>query len=97
MMKDFIHPDAVIGAELPLRIISKGAFRRRFTLAEKVAIKVSEDPVVKVLEEDLTATSTVDLDFQSLIDAIDYLISVGILKAKRKAELLKNGVQGEQL
>jgi len=95
-MKDFIHPSAVIIAP-EIRVISKGAFRRRFTLAEKVAIKVSEDPVVKVLEEDLIATSTVDLDFQSLIDAIDYLISVGILKAKRKAELLKNGVQGEQL
>lgn len=96
-MKDFIHPDAVIGAELPLRIISKGAFRRRFTLTEKVAIKVSTDPVVKVLEEDLLATSNVDLDFQPLIEGLGYLASVGILTNKRKAELLKNGVQGEQV
>lgn len=96
MIEDYMHPSAV--TVLPdIRIISKGAFRRRFTLAEKVQIKVSTDPVVKVLEEDLLATSNVNLDFQPLIDGLDYLISVEILTNERKAELLKNGVSGEQV
>lgn len=95
-MNDYIHPDTE-NYKPHVRVISKGAFRRRFTLAEKVEIKVSTDPVVKVLEEDLLATSNVDLDFQPLIEGLDYLISVGILAAERKAELLQDGVQGEQV
>ncbi|WP_282131397.1 hypothetical protein [Pseudoalteromonas aliena] len=95
MIEDYMHPSAV-NAVADIRIISKGAFRRRFTLAEKVHIKVSTDPVVKVLEEDLLATSNVDLDFQPLIEGLDYLISVEILTGERKAELLKNGAHGEQ-
>ncbi len=78
-----------------IRKISKGAFRRRLTTAEKVAIKTSTDPVVKVLEDDLLVTSFVDLDFQSLIDGIDYLIAINILTPARKVELLKNGEQHE--
>ncbi|MEZ7276056.1 hypothetical protein [Pseudoalteromonas sp. 68 DY56-GL68] len=96
-MADFIHPKAILGVTAPIRVISKGAFRRRLTLNEKVAVKTSTDPVVKVLEEDLIATSNVDLDFQPLIDGLDYLISVGILTAERKAELLQDGEQGEQV
>jgi hypothetical protein len=96
MKEPFLHPSAKLAADV-VRVISKGAFRRRFTLAEKVEIKVSTDPVVKVLEEDLLATSNVDLDFQPLIEGLDYLISVGILTAERKAELLQDGVQGEQV
>lgn len=86
----FENPPAV-----RIRKISKGAFRRRLTTAEKVAIKTSTDPVVKVLEDDLLVTSFVDLDFQSLIDGIDYLIAINILTPARKAELLKDGEQHE--
>lgn len=78
-----------------IRKISKGAFRRRLYTSEKVAIKTSTDPVVKVLEDDLLVTSFVDLDFQSLIDGIDYLIAINILTPARKAELLKDGEQHE--
>lgn len=96
-MKDiFLHPSTKLAVDI-VRTISKGAFRRRFTLDEKVDIKVSNDPVVKVLEEDLLATSSVDLDFQPLIEGLEYLVSVGILTAERKAELLQDGAQGEQV
>lgn len=78
-----------------IRKISKGAFRRRLYTSEKVAIKTSTDPVVKVLEDDLLVTSFVDLDFPSLIDGIDYLIAINILTPARKAELLKDGEQHE--
>jgi len=57
-----------------IRQITKGAFRRRLTTAEKVAIKSSTNPVVKVLEDDLLSTSFVDLDGQQLIDGLAYLI-----------------------
>lgn len=79
-----------------IRKITIGAFRRRLTLEEKVAIKTSADPVVQVLNEDLLASSFVDLDFQPFIDGLAYLVSVGLLVEPRVAELLVDGSQDEQ-
>ena len=79
-----------------IRVISVGAFRRRFTLAEKVAMKVSTDPAVLVLQEDLLSSSFVDLDFTGLIEALEYLKSIGILTEERVVELRRDGVQEEK-
>ncbi|MAE21806.1 MAG: hypothetical protein CMK92_05185 [Pseudomonas sp.] len=56
-----------------LRIITVGAFRRRLTLNEKVALEVSTDPVVKVLDKDLTASTYVELDLPEFIEGLGYL------------------------
>lgn len=76
----------------PIRKISVGAFRRRFTFPEKVAIEVSTDPMVKVLSTDLMASTFVDLDYSGTTEGIDYLISIGILTPERRAEMLADGV-----
>jgi len=87
---------ALIKIEKPkIRKISKGAFRRRLTLNEKVAIQTSVDPIVKVLDEDLKASSFVDLDFQQFIDGLNYLASQAILTAARVTELLADGSEDE--
>lgn len=88
----FTAPAVVVEA---IRKISKGAFRRRLTLAEKVAILESADSTVKVLNEDLNASSFIDLDFQPFIDGLAYLVVVGILTDARKAELLADGTPDE--
>ena len=74
-----------------IRKISVGSFRRRLTLAEKVAINLSEDPIVHVLKEDLFSSSFVDLDFVQLREGLAYLESLGILAVGRVDELLKDG------
>ena len=79
-----------------IRVITVGAFRRRLTVAEKVAINISEDPVVLVLKEDLFSSDYVDLDFTQLQEGLAYLASVGILQSFRVAELLTNGTQKEK-
>ncbi|MDT0603485.1 hypothetical protein [Thalassotalea castellviae] len=80
-----------------IRKITIGSFRRRLTLNEKVAIKQSADPVVQVLNEDLLASSYVDLDFQPFIDGLSYLTAQGLLTAERVVELLADGSPDEQV
>lgn len=85
--------------EVPVEVIRKitiGAFRRRLTVTEKVAINTSLDPVVQVLKEDLASSQYVELDFQGLIDSLGYLVSQGILEASRLPDLLKDGVEEEK-
>ena len=80
-----------------IRKISVGSFRRRLTTTEKVAIESSTDPVVKVLDKDLMASSYVDLDFQQVIDGLAYLLSVGILANQARVdELLAGGTEDER-
>lgn len=86
----------VIVAE-KIRKITKGAFRRRLTLNEKVAIQTSADAIVKVLDEDLKASEFVDLDFQQFIDGLNYLASQNIFTVVRVTGLLVDGTQAEQV
>jgi hypothetical protein len=79
-----------------IRVITVGSFRRRLTVAEKVAIRVSTDPVVQVLSEDLTSSNYVDLDSKEIIEGLQYLVSVEILEASRVPELLQNGTEDER-
>jgi hypothetical protein len=86
---------ALVQIKKVIRKISIRAFRSRLTLAEKVAIKTSSDPIVQVLDDDLKASSYVDLADQELIGGIEYLVSIALLATERKAELLANGTQDE--
>jgi hypothetical protein len=79
-----------------IRVITVGSFRRRLTVAEKVAIRVSTDPVVQVLSEDLTSSNYVDLDSKEIIEGLQYLVSVEILEDSRVPELLQNGTEDER-
>lgn len=82
---------------LRIRTISIGAFRRRLTLNEKLAINASSDLIVTVLNEDLNASAFVDLDFEQLINGLNYFANIGILTPGRVTELLQDGTDSEQL
>ncbi|WP_416308530.1 hypothetical protein [Neptunicella sp. SCSIO 80796] len=101
-----IHEKIIIGgtekgyrlkssAPAPIRHITVGSFRLRFTIAEKVAIETSADPVVKVLKDDLAASSYIDFENQALLDGLAYYESVGILAPGRIAELTADGTPEE--
>jgi hypothetical protein len=78
-----------------IRKITIGAFRRRLTLGEKVAIEASGDPVVRALDKDLMSSSFVDLDLPALTQGLHYLVSAGIIKEDRIVDLLKDGTPDE--
>lgn len=78
-----------------IRIITVRAFRSRLTLAEKIAIKASQNPAVQVLDDDLKTSTFIDLDFVELQQGIDYLISEELIAPERKAELLADGTPEE--
>lgn len=80
----------------PIRNITKRAFYARLSMSEKIAIEQSDDPVVKVINKELSFSSFVDLDSPDLASGLDYLVSVNILTAARKDELLTNGTNTEQ-
>ena len=65
-------------------------FKLRFTAPERVAIYQSTDLIVKdfiSLLDDIRL-QTVDLTLQSTIDAVDYLISLGLVEVSRKDIIL---------
>jgi len=65
-------------------------FKLRFTAPERVAIYQSADLIVKdfiALLDDIRL-QTVDLTLQSTIDAIDYLIALGLVNDSRKDIIL---------
>lgn len=87
----------VLAPEL-IRQISVGSMRRRFTLAERVAIKTSVDPMVQVLADDLAQSSFIDLNNPELVGGLNYLTTMNdaILAPERPAQLLQNGEESEK-
>jgi len=76
----------------PLKVtsVSPIEFKLRFTAPERVAIYQSTDLIVKdfvSLLDDVRLTK-VDLTLPSTTDAIDYLISINLVEANRKDEIL---------
>ena len=69
-------------------IITKYAFRKRFTLNEKVALKTSTDPVIQVMQDDIDAAQEIDLNDLDLIAGLEYCVTQGILTEERKEEIL---------
>jgi len=84
----------VIPEPVPVAIvpptISAVAFRNLFSIAEEIAITASVDPVISVLWNRFSdpKLTSVDLNLASVDSALDYLTSVDILAAGRKAEIL---------
>ena len=70
--------------------ISPIAFKLRFTSPERIAIYQSIDLMVKdfISLLDDCRLKEIDLNLQSTIDAVDYLISLGLVDAVRKDTIL---------
>jgi hypothetical protein len=75
--------------------ITKRAFMKRFTLAERISIRNSTDDVIIDVYEDLKLASYVELDTQDVSDALIYMVSVGILESSRVDEMLVDGTELE--
>ena len=80
----------------PIRVITKRAFMQRFDQVERIAIRNSTDDIVIDIYEDLKMASSVDLDLQDTIDAVNYLNTNGYLTVKTIPELLADGTKAEQ-
>lgn len=78
-----------------LRHITVIAWRRRFTESERVSIIDSNDPKVRLLYDDLQTIPFVNLDSESIKDAVDYMISIGVVDSTRKEALLSDGTRTE--
>jgi hypothetical protein len=65
-------------------------YKMLFTSQERVATKNSADPVIVDLQELMNdpRTTNVDLSLKSISDALDYMTTLNILGAGRKAEIL---------
>ncbi|GHU11487.1 hypothetical protein FACS1894185_4800 [Betaproteobacteria bacterium] len=85
------EPDAPEpSAPTPPRIISRLAFRDRFTLEEKVRIYEAAESVteIKVFLDDIAASEQVDLDSPSVIVGLASLEASGIIAEWRAAEIV---------
>jgi hypothetical protein len=65
-------------------------YKLLFTVQERIATKNSTDPVIVDLQELMNdaRTTVVDLSLKSIQEALDYMTTLNILGAGRKAEIL---------
>lgn len=78
-----------------IRKITKRAFMQRFTQAERIAVRNSNDDIVIDIYEDLKIAEFVDLDLPETSQGLAYLEIVGILAEGRVSQLLVDGVSHE--
>ena len=71
-------------------VITKYAFRSKFTAAEKIAIETSAetDAAVRVIRDDLNSSQYVDLSLQSLKDGLQILVDKDLLTTTRRDAIL---------
>lgn len=88
--------DWVVPAVTPTTIMSRLAFRWRYTLAEQVGIKVAEtgaeDASVRatlaILRESLQEATEIDLADPRTIAGVQFHASAGLITAERATEIL---------
>ena len=82
----------------PPRIVTQFAFRNRFTFEERVAIETAatSTPAVRVLLADQNAAQFIDLDDETTIQGISYLVSAGLVDAARGELILSAPVQDKE-
>lgn len=88
---EFLKPPAPpIPEPEPIRIISRFAFRSRFTTEEKQAIyTVSESNItIKIWLDDLASAENVDLDLPETVSNVTALESAGLIAEGRAAAIL---------
>lgn len=71
----------------PVRALSRLEFLRRFTAAERIAIRASTDPVVEDMMALQDAAEYIDIDDADTQAGLQYLASVGLLTPGRAAEI----------
>lgn len=78
------------------RWVHKALFKRRFTQAERIAIRIAETDAAVAAEaraalidfrDILDSTERVYLDDPDLIDGLTFLVSLGLLQSGRPAEI----------
>lgn len=69
-------------------ILTRLEFLTRFTVAERIAIRASTDPIVVDFMELLNMASNVDVGDQKTIDGVNYLASQNLIASSRVAEIL---------
>lgn len=81
----------------PARTLTKLAFRRRFTLAERIAVDAAPENVafdsatraaLRTMAADLAMAEEVDLDDADVIAGVQLLVALGLLTSGRAAEIL---------
>jgi len=84
----YVKPAVVV--ETTVRVITRYAFRTRFTTAEMVGLYTAAgaDPVLKMFIDDVTVADNINLDEARVSEGLDYLVSQAIITAERKAEIL---------
>ena len=91
-----VIPEPVAAIVIPPKV-SPVQFKLLFTSPERVAIKAirTTDAIVDDFYDiiDDARLTEVDLNLQSVQDALDYLTALGLLAAGRKAEILLGVVQ----
>jgi hypothetical protein len=80
------------------RHITRGAFRSRFTIAERAGLYAlaQTDIIARVLIDDLTCAKYADLDGQDEQNAIGYLMMNAILTEERAGEILSAEIKPEE-
>jgi len=81
-------PTAPEPEPLPVGGMTRLAFIRRFTLAERISIRQSTDPIVVDGIAMLEAAEEVKLDDPDTVALIGYLVTQGLLTQERAAEIL---------
>ena len=81
------------------KIISKLAFRRLFTLEERIvfdnidsneALTALQKSTIKTLQNDMTVATYIDLEDPDTIDGVNYLEAVGVIASGRANEILSS-------
>jgi len=80
------------------KLITKFAFRNRFTIEEKVAIytAAAQNITMQVWLDDLATAEYVDLGLQSVIDSLSAMVTATILTEERKDAILNNLIQAHE-
>jgi hypothetical protein len=102
VVTEYEYHEPVVTTEPAIRIITVRQFLKRFTQAERIAMRNSTDDIVIDLYTDLTLASYVDLDDPELIPGLMYIsgqtdpaISSPIILPSRIADLTVDGTQQE--
>lgn len=75
------------------------AFRKRFTLEERVALekRAREDAMIRVFLDDVAAATYIDLTDPDLRECLEAAAILGVLEVTRVEEILDKSVRSEEL
>jgi hypothetical protein len=81
--------DFDIDPPIPAQVWSAVDFMQRFTVAERIAIRIAQktDPVVEDIFEMVKVAQTIRSDHSMVVQGLVYLQSVGLLTADRATEI----------